>query len=201
MKIRTAIIIGCLVGIAVLSLGYQYGWAESNTSGTSLRIGIVSVRQVFDNCKRNVRYRTKAMAEQNQIRKELENLAKEVEAEEAAMKTLKPGTNDYLEQFQSMLDKRARLDARQEYLKQQQTLQHKQWTEQLYQDALRITKDLAKQKGLDLVFENTEPQFPVTGEELMLTISTHKLLYSEGCVDLTAEVVAQLDKEDAEKQE
>jgi Skp family chaperone for outer membrane proteins len=201
MKIRTAIIIGCLVGMAVLSLSYQYGWAESNTSGPTLRIGIVSVRQVFDNCNRNVRYRTKAVAEQSQIRKELENLAKEVEAEEAAMKTLKPGTNDYLEQVRSMLDKRARLDARQEYLKQQQTLQHKQWTEQLYQDALRITKDLAKQKGLELVFENTEPQFPVTGEELMLTISTHKLLYSEGCVDLTAEVVAQLDKEDAEKQE
>jgi len=63
-----------------------------------------------------------------------------------------------------------------------------------------MTNELAKQKGLDLVFESDEPEFPASSrDELMLTISTHKLLYSGGCLDITDDVVAQLDAQEGAK--
>jgi Skp family chaperone for outer membrane proteins len=65
--------------------------------------------------------------------------------------------------------------------------------EALYQETLKITKEVAKEKGVTLVLERTEPEFPVTPDELMMTFSTHKVLYAENCPDLTEEVTARLD--------
>ena len=70
-----------------------------------------------------------------------------------------------------------------------------QWTQKLYKEILRITRELAAEKGLALVLGADEPEFPFQRyEELVMTLSTHKVLYGDGCVDLTNELVAQLDK-------
>jgi hypothetical protein len=46
-----------------------------------------------------------------------------------------------------------------------------------------------------MVLGADEPEFPFQSyEQLVMTLSTHKVLYSDGCVDLTNEVIAQLDK-------
>jgi Skp family chaperone for outer membrane proteins len=193
MKIRAAIVLGCIVGVVVLCIGYQSGGAEPEAAGSSLKIGTVSVGEIFRVSQRYARVMSELMAEQAKARTELEGLAKEVATEEAELKTLKTGTSDHLEQTRLVLEKRARLDTRQEYLKQQGALKNKQRTEQLYQDILRITSDVAEEKGLDIVLEGGEPRFPVPAEQLMLVISTHKLLYDAGCVDITTDVVARLD--------
>lgn len=195
MKTRTMILIS-LIGIFIISICYQLGQAEPEAKGTTLKIGIVSVRNVFQNCKKNIAYRTEAIAEQNRIKQELGDLAKEIESEEAALKAFRAGSSDYMEQVKSVLQKRANLEAKQEYLKQQRTIKDKQWSEQFYQEILLITKTLAEQKGLDLVFEKDEPSFPIPPEEFMLVISTHKLLYSQGCVDLTDEIIAKMDSKE-----
>jgi Skp family chaperone for outer membrane proteins len=95
--------------------------------------------------------------------------------------------------LQSVLQKRGELDSEQEFLKQKRNLEDKEWMEKLYQATLKIVNDLAKEKGLDLVLEKTEPQFPISGDELLATFSTHKVLYSGSCPDLTREVIARLD--------
>ena len=72
-------------------------------------------------------------------------------------------------------------------------LQEQQMVEGLYKDILRVVGEVADQQGLSLVFEKTVPQFPMpSGESLERTISTHKVLYSSGCLDITDDVMAQL---------
>jgi len=86
------------------------------------------------------------------------------------------------------------VEAQQKFNSQQMVLKDRRWTEQLYEEILRITKRLAEEKGLDLVLERDEPEFPVPSpDELMMTLSTHKVLYSAGCVDITDELVARMD--------
>lgn len=61
-----------------------------------------------------------------------------------------------------------------------------------------MTGEVAKEKGLELVFERSEPDFSmVSAAELLLTIQTHKLLYADadGCADITEQVRARLDQE------
>jgi len=194
MSIRTFIVLGCLISVVFLSIGYEYSQAEPNTDRPSLNIGVVSVRKVFRECKSSAKYRQETIAEHNQVMAELEKLSKELEADEAGLKTLKPGSPDYLQQYKQVLDKRARLEAQQEYHKQHRALKEQRHTEELYKEILQMTKDLAEQKGLDLVLENDQPEFPVaSAEELVMALSTHKVLYSAGCLDLSSEVITRLD--------
>jgi Skp family chaperone for outer membrane proteins len=192
MKGRTVVMTLVVCAIALLATR-QYGRAESQPAAASCKIGIVSVRGALNGSRKYTQYRALALKRQSQARAQLEALTKESESAEAELKTLKPGTPDYMKQLQAALEKRAKLDSQQEYLKQQRALEDKRSMEELYQEVLGIVKDLAKEKGLDLVLEKTEPEFPISTEEWVLTFSSHKVLYDGGCVNLTNEVIARLD--------
>jgi len=193
MKIKT-MVLSCLVGLGVLFVGYEFSRAEAGADEASVKVGVVNVRRIFRDCKRNITYRAEAVAEQSRVREELGKLAKEIEFAEAGLKALKRGSDDHLAQVKAILEKRANLNALQEYNKQQRGLKDKRWTEGLYEEILRVTGELAEEKGLGLVFDKDEPAFPASSsDELMLTLSTNKLLYSGGCLDITDEVIARLD--------
>ena len=193
MKIKTAIILSCLIGVAFLSIGYEYSRAEPEQS-TSEKIGVVDVRAIFRDCKRNINYREQVLADYKKSMAELEKLAKEIEADEAGLKTLKQGSPDYMNQYKQLLEKQANLNAQREYNKQQRVLNEQQNTEELYKDILQIARELALQNNLDLVLEKNEPEFPMAStEELVAILNTHKVIYSSGCLDLTKGVIARLD--------
>ena len=212
MKIRI-MVLTCLVAVIVLSMGYEatqmpfiaFGSSEYNQAGSKsetkaaaagAKIGVVSIRKIFQDCKKNARYREETAAEQNKVISELERLSKEIEAEKAGLATLKAGSSDHTALVKEILLKQASLQARQEFYKQQLSLKDQRWTEELYQEILRITREVAEQKGLGLVFVKGEVELPaLSANELMLTIRTHKLLYEGGCLDITDEVMARLDKE------
>lgn len=168
--------------------------AEMKQSGPGPKVAVVSIREIFQQCKRGVSYREEAIAEQNRIIAELEKLSKEIEAEKAGLKTLKENSSDYMVRAKELFEKQASYQARQEFYKQQMELKDQLWTKELYQDILRIAGEVAKEKGLDLVFREDGVDFSETNTaELGLAMRMQKLLYSGGCLDITNEVTARLD--------
>ena len=197
MKIKTAIL-GCLMGTVVLLLVHEYSMAQVKTHDTVLPIGIVDVRRALRECKATEKYRERTNAENSKMDAEEEQLSREIQALAAGLRALKPGTSDHLAQYREYLQKQANLKTMQEFNPQQKALKNQQWTQELYKEILRITKVLAAEKGLPLVLESNEPEFPIQRyEDLVMTLSTHKVLYSNGCLDLTDEVIAELDKEES----
>ncbi|HUT46639.1 MAG TPA: OmpH family outer membrane protein [Sedimentisphaerales bacterium] len=197
MKVKTAIL-GCLIGVVVLLFVHEYSMAQVKTNDTVLPIGIVDVRRALRECKATDKYRERTNAENSKMDAEEEQLSREIQALAAGLRALKPGTSDHLAQYKEYLQKQANLKTLQEFNPQQKALKHQQWTQELYQEILRITKVLAAEKGLPLVLESDEPEFPIQRyEDLAMTLSTHKVLYSNGCLDLTDEVIAELDKEES----
>lgn len=196
MKIKT-IVLACLAVIVALPMAAGYSRAGSKrTTKSAVKIGVVSILKVFQNCKGNEQYRQSAIAERARAEAELEKLAKEIEAEEAGLRTLKTGSDDHLARVKQIITKRASVQAQKEFYKQRAALKEQQWTEKVYKDVLRITAEVAKEKGLGMVLEKDEPEFPLSNyTELMTVISTHKVLYSSGCVDISDEVMARLDAE------
>jgi Skp family chaperone for outer membrane proteins len=159
-------------------------------------IGVVSIRKIFRDCKKTAQYREQTNVERQQFSAELTKLDNEIKAQREGLKTLKIGSENYLAQVKELLEKQAKLQAQQEFHKQQLAIKEQQLTEDIYRDILRITSDIAKQKGLDLVLEASEPDLPASNPtELELSMGTHKLLYGGGCQDITDEVIAQLDSE------
>jgi len=171
-----------------------YSRAESKADEHPLKIGVVSVKKVFKDCKKSTMYREEAFAERDRLNAELERLTKEIEAGQAGLKALKAGSKEHLALTKEILEKQGSLQVQQEFYKQQSTLREYNWTKKLYEDILRETGEVAKQKGLDMVFEKDEIDLPALSiNEIVLTISTHKLLYSGGCLDITDEIIARLD--------
>jgi len=197
MKIKTAVLGGLMV-LAVLFLAHEYSLAQVKPNDLSLPIGIVDVRRALRECKATEKYKERTNAENSKMDAEEEQLTREIQALAAGLRALLPGSSDHLSQYKEYLQKQANLKTLQEFNPQQKALKHQQWTQQLYQEILRITKEMAAQKGMPLVLGSDEPEFPIQRyEELAMTLSTHKVLYSNGCVDLTDEVIAELDKEES----
>jgi Skp family chaperone for outer membrane proteins len=192
MSIR-AKTVAMLICVAALLAILPHGYAASEATPLTAKIGVVSIRAAFNNSKRLASHRSQLLQVQSRSQAQLSDMTKDVEAEEAGLKALKEGTPDYMKQLQTILKKRAEVDSQREYLKQQLMVEEKNGMEAMYQDVLKIVQAVAKEKGLTIVFERTEPEFPISSEELRLTFSTHKVLYADGCVDLTQEVAARLD--------
>jgi len=194
MKART-MFLGCLIGVVILATVYEYSQAQPKADTPSLKIGIVSIMKIFRECKRSATYRAEIIAEQSGIRAELQKLSKDIEAQEEGLKAFKQDSNEYLAQRKELIDKRASLEAQQAFNKEQIVLKQYGWSKEIYQDILQITSELAEQKGLDVVLEKDEIDIlALSVNEIEQTIRTHKVLYSGGCVDISDEVVARLDK-------
>jgi Skp family chaperone for outer membrane proteins len=186
------------MGTVVLLLIHEYSMAQVKTNDTTLPIGIVDVRRALRECKATEKYRERTNAENSKMDAEEEQLSREIQALAAGLRALKQGSSDHLAQYKEYLQKQANLKTMQEFNPQQKALKHQQWTQELYKEILRITKVLGAEKGLPLVLGSDEPEFPIQRyEELAMTLSTHKVLYSNGCLDLTDEVIAELDKEES----
>jgi Skp family chaperone for outer membrane proteins len=183
---------GILTGAAVLA-AMQYGRAASPVTPAASKIGVVSVRDVFNGSKKHALYQAQLAQRVSKARAQIDELNKQVDTAEAELKVLKPGTVDYVKQYQAVLEARSKLQNEQELLKAQRMAEDKKWFEDLYQEALKAIEDLAKAKGLDLVLERSEPKFPLASEEVWSTVGTHKVLYSGGCVNLTNDVIDRVD--------
>ena len=195
MKVKT-MVLSCLAGVVIMAMVFEYSQAQSKSNTPSSKIGIVSILKVFRDSKRSAAHRTEFNAEQSKIRAALKTLSKDIAAQEARLKALKPESSDYLAQRKELIDKRVRLEAQQKFNEEQAILKQYKWSKELYQDILRITSELAEQNGLDLVLEKNEiDEISLSVNEISRTMSTHKVLYSGGCVDISDEVVARLDKE------
>ena len=192
MKTRIIILV-CLISAVILSISYGNSQAKAE-AGAGAKIGIVSIQRIFNNCKKSVNYREKAIAEQNKVFAELQKLTAEIEAGQMGLKTLKEGSSDHFSLMKEVLAKQADLQVKQEIYKQEVMLKQQAMIEELYKGILRETGKVAKAKGLDLVFERSEPQLSeLSIREIEDTIRSHKLLYSGGCLDITDEVIARLD--------
>ena len=198
MKIKTMVLY-CLAGVVVLAIAptsNKRGQAQSKGDIPSSKIGTVSIMKVFRDCKSSAAHRSELIAEQSRIRAELEKLSTELQAEEASLKALKQDSSDYLARRKEIINKQASIKAQDDFGKLQLTLKQYKWSKELYQDILLIVSELAKVKGLDLVLEKDEIDLlALSINEISQTIRTHKVLYSGGCIDITDEVVARLDKE------
>ena len=166
-------------------------------SGAGPKIGVISVQKIFQDCRRSVKYREEAMAEWDRANAELGKLKAEVDAGKEGIRTLKVGSSDHMALMKEILTKQANLQLQQTLYEQQRALKEQKMVEGLYKDILRETSEVAKQKGLDFVFERSEPELPApSAKELTETISTHKLVYGGGLLDITEEVMARLDSEE-----
>lgn len=196
MKIKM-MVLGLLICLVVMFFGREYTSAQ--LSEPALKIGIISIDRVLLDCKATAKFREELIADNKQMGAEEEKLSLEIRALTTGLQSgaLKVGSSDYLAQYREMLQKQAELEAIKEFNPRQSALKQQQWTQEFYKKVLKVTEETGAEKGLILVLEKSKPEFPIQSE-IGMVISTYKVLYSGGCLDITDEVMAKLDAEETE---
>jgi len=181
--------------MVVLFLVHQFGEAQPLASGPASNIGVVSIEKALQNCQATAKFKERGETERREMEAEEKKLSGDIESLRGSLQALVPNSADWLAQYKDMVKKESELDALKKMNPQVRAMRAHQWTEKLYPEILRIAKELAAQKGLALVLSVEEPQLPTQRyEELVMTLRTHKVLYTGGCVDLTNEIIVELDK-------
>ena len=196
MKIKTLISI-CLVGMVVLFLAHEFSAAQASSGAPASNIGIVNIDKALQNCQATIKFKERMNAEGVELEAEYKKLKGEIDGLQGMVQKLTTTSKDYYVQSKDLMRMQKELEGLEDYMKQVRGLKTFQWTEKLYPEILRVTKELGAKKGLALVLAAQEPEFPSPRPEaLSATIQTHKVLYSGGSSDLTSEVIAELDKLD-----
>jgi len=194
MKFK-AVVLSCLIGAVALLFVHEFSLAQPLATGPASKIGLISVSRALRDCKATATFGAKAKAEAEQMAANERTLNDEINVLTGGVRALVPGTPDYMAQYKLLVQKQAELKAIQEFNREQRSVSQRVWAEKVYKEILRLTKEVASAKGLDLVLERSEPDFPIkNADQLMMTLSTNKVLYGGGCLDITDEVIAELDK-------
>ncbi|MCK5564021.1 MAG: OmpH family outer membrane protein [Planctomycetes bacterium] len=194
MRIKNVIVLAVLCSLVLGVFGYEYSWAKSEKEISSVKVGVISIRGVFENSKRNAQWQDEMERHRKQIVGELEKQSAVIKAVRADMETRKPDSVDYLNLMREMMEKAGSLEAKEKFHQQDLAMKEQRWTEKLYLDMAKAVAKVAKSQGLDIVLAKDENQFPAaTANELMMIIKTSKIMYSRDELDITDEVVKVLD--------
>jgi Skp family chaperone for outer membrane proteins len=194
MKKSSILILAVALAVIVAGFGYSYGLAAGGRTFVPAKVGIVRLDMILKTSTRHSQWQDGMSAEQKKIRAELDKLDSEAELTKKDMATREPGSSDYMTLMASLLEKQATVDAKQKYYEADMREKVRKWTEQLYMDIRVITARLAKEKGLDVVLAAQEVEFPSPSVvDLANTMRTNKVLYHSENLDITAEVLAELD--------
>ena len=195
MKTKNTIILMVLCTLVLGLFGYEYAWARSKKDFKPVNIGVVSIRRVFENSKKNTKWQSDMDQERREMVAELEKIATEIKAIKADMDTRKPGSTDYKNLMRNSMEKESGLEAKEKFYQQHLTIKEHQWTEQFYLETLAAAGKVAEELELDLVLAKDENEFPASGaNELMMIIKTSKIMYNSQDLDVTNEVIEILDK-------
>ena len=202
MKTRNFITIAILTGLSLSIIGFEYTLAAKEKAIPTPKIGVVSVKDVFDKCQMKAEVEKTLAAEGEKKVAELKKLEETIEADKAALGKRKQDSEDYMQLLQGLMLEQSKLEAQREFYQQELSVKEMQSKEKIYRKILEVIASVAKEKGLDMVFSrddnylnqpdsNPPAQSPA---ELLLTTKTHKLLYFNPSLDITADVLAAMGK-------
>ncbi len=192
MKTRMGFIGTAVAVVLALGMGYRL---QANAGAIPLdKIGVVSVMRVLQESKKNAAQMQALQMERAQHQAELQRLSQELETDQGILQTLLPGSEDHLKQLKAVFDKQATLESRKQYYQQLLAAKEQEMTQKVYRQALEVTAQVAEAQGLTLVLEQSPPEFPIPAERFLFAISSHKVVYAKGCVDITDAVLAEVDK-------
>ncbi|MCX5647447.1 MAG: OmpH family outer membrane protein [Phycisphaerae bacterium] len=185
----TVVALSCLTAVVVsFAAGLAGGGKAAVPTLGVPSIGVVNLMEIL---RKDRKYADEMVSDRSKAQTELAALAREIQTDEGELGTLKPASADYLKQMETVAEKKAHYSAHKEYLERQMLLKRDLRSQKMYSEIVWITHEVAVQKGLSLVLVKEDPNTPQL-EEMSTRIVTQKVLYCDGCPDITQEVQARL---------
>ncbi len=196
MKKKNLIIVSFVIaGLGLFILG-----AAKSKIVSPAKIGIVSIKEVFDKCTMKAEVEKTLSDEGDKRFAELKRLEESIESGKVTLHKFREGSQDYLDTLKDLMMKQSQLEAQREFYQQELGLKEMRNKEEIYRRILEVVAKVAEGKDLDIILSrddnylsqpesaaNPPAQNPT---ELILTTKTHKLLYFNSSLDITEDVLS-----------
>ena len=182
------VIVGALIAVCI---GYSQGWAQARREILPAKVGVINVERVFKSSQRHGKWQVQRDADAAKLQANLDKLRKEADVAEADMRTREVGSADYMKLMSAYMDKLGEAQGKKNYYEQEMILRDQQWMARFYGEIRSIVEKTAKLRGLDIVLVANEIDFGV--KEVGRVIERTKVLYYTDKIDITEDVIAQLD--------
>lgn len=169
---------------------------EQTASGAAVKIGVVNVGQVLTECQANMDRDKETERRSQEIQEKLQQLEQEIQSLEQELKTaLKPGSPEHQKQMQEWFNKRALQEAYEKGQREVLGAEVQAWVESLYDTMLAEVARVARANELNLVlYKEITDEKPQKLAELYKMIQNRKMLYSSPTLDITGQVIENMDK-------
>jgi Skp family chaperone for outer membrane proteins len=181
-----------LATVAISFSSYSYA-AKDAAVAKPVKIALVNLREIFQKNKLNEVFDQQMEQEKGAAMQEIDTTQKTIDLLKSEMKAMTVGTKDYLSRMEKALSLQGTLQAKKEYYQQYMDSKQQRFTEDVYTKTKDIIADYAARNGIDIVMVKDEIQFPsASPNDLMLALSTRKVLYSAPEMDITAPILEAL---------
>jgi Skp family chaperone for outer membrane proteins len=196
MKTKQFAAITAVVVVLVLAAmsWNNYSYAAKDTAvAKPLKIALVNLREIFQKNKFNDAFDEQMNQEKSKVMQEMETTTKNIDLLKTEMKAMSVGSKDYLDRMEKALSMQGTLQAKKEYYQQYMESKQQRFTEDVYTKTKEVIADYSARNGIDLVLVKDEIQFPsASSNDLMLALSTRKVLYSASEMDITPAILEAL---------
>ncbi len=169
---------------------------EGRPAATPVKAAVCDVVAVFKNYQRAKDLTDKLKERLDGIKAESDKRGKAIDKLKMTLEQLMVGTKEYEDRLSEMTKLSIEREA---WLTYQDTLAKQEnfrLTKEMYQEILQAVGKIAKQRGYDLVlFKEADDQPSRTLDELLQQMARRKVLYSDGGLDITEDVLVQLNSD------
>lgn len=159
------------------------------------RVAVCNLVEVFNNYTRAKDVSATFEKQKKEIKAENDKRVKAVEAAELELEGLRPGSKDYQARYNKVQRLKIQHEAWLMYKEMVGRAEHLQLTKEMYSDILKMIGVVAKDRNVDVVLFSQQPDLPSnTHKEFLTQMSQNKVLYNSDRVDITEEVLGQLNR-------
>ena len=188
---RTGWILSLIV-VAALALAWQTGIAQNAAKAPvpAARVAVCDIASVFNRYQRATDLSNQFNERRDRIKEQDKTKGEQMDQVEKMLKELKSDSKEYQEQSATMEKLTVERTVWRKMQEQAVIKDHRDLTEQMYQEIIKVIAQLAKDQGYDLVlYLDAAEMNSETTSELLGKIAQRKVLYCDPSMDITETVL------------
>lgn len=195
MKSGYVLTVGILAVLLVATWMFQPGQAQTSADA-DLKIAVVNVADVLMQSQEKIDREKENLEKRKKIQTELQQLSSEAKnIEEELKNVLEPGTPEYSRKMEEWFEKQARAQTLDKMQSEILAMESQVWAEGFYDKMLDEVKRIAQLEGYTLVINKDEIDSQSRNfSDLLNMMVNRKVLYNAPTIDITAQVLENLDK-------
>ncbi len=198
MKRGNACFVLILVGAVGWLVSKSFSAPGANPPNPCSCIAVVDLVQVFNDFTQTKVVNRKMLEVRKKLSEEKDKRQADIDADKTALNAFNPNTADWFKRNQELKKKRIDFTVWQEMTLEELGEHHLRWTRRTYEMLIDEIAATAKKHGVQLVVTREELDMPDTADTktqmqaITQQIFNRKVVYSDPSLDLSAEVLANL---------